>query len=143
MTDKQLRGIYGMACSGKGYDPNEGQFKLWKQLLGWHEEADLAQALLWYFEQNTTFPMPAELKTLAGQAKRAREGNRSVKKYLVMYQCPLCLMTASEWLPMGENPMRICNSIYTLDKDEKRIGLPANDRCPSDLSIGIDERMTA
>lgn len=104
MTDPQLRKIYRRACDGKGFEPNEGQFKLWKQTLGWCEEEDLAQGLVWYFEANTSFPMPAELKPLSERARRERIAKNSGPAIQTVWQCEDCGHTVSsldpEWRPL-------------------------------------------
>ena len=111
MTEKELRNLYQTACDGKGYIGNEGQFKVWKQTLGWCEERDLAKALVAYFQDNTGFPMPAELKTLAESARRARITAASAIKELVRWRCPDCGIYRSGFLEPADHEPRICHGI--------------------------------
>jgi hypothetical protein len=143
MKTNELQGIYAATCEAKGEVPNEGQFKTWKDTLSWCERADLEQALAWYFAENAKFPMPAELKALAGKAMRERIAKSSEKKYLVCFQCPLCGATVSHYFTLAEFRIPICNSPYRCDEQGKRVSRPAQDYCPSDLQITFDERPAA
>jgi hypothetical protein len=111
MTDKELRDVYANACSAKGFEPNSGQFKVWKLTLGWCEECDLAQAVTWYYMTNTAFPMPAELKPLAERSRQQRLARAQSPKQLVRWECPECGIYASAYIdPQDYNP-RICQGI--------------------------------
>jgi hypothetical protein len=134
MTDKQLQKIYQTACAGKNYEPSDGQFKVWKQTLGWIEEEDLAQALVDWFSNNSTFPMPAELKPLAMHAKDQRIARTSIKKYLVRWQCRECKITQCGWIPESDHEPRICRGI----PQEAREGI-----CNGYMDIIHDERPKA
>ena len=141
MKPTELRGIYEVACQAKGYEANDGQYKIWQQILGWCERKDLEQALAWYFETETKFPMPAELKGLAGRAMWERTAKSSEKRYLVAFQCPMCLAGEAGYFTVNDSiEHRTCNSIYGRDKDGKRYGLPAGELCPADMQIVKDER---
>jgi hypothetical protein len=118
MTTKQLENLYRTACAGKGYEGNEGQFKIWKQTLQWCEEADLAQALVWYFSDNINFPMPAELKALAGRAMRERTSKLAIKTDLVGWYCPECGIHMSAFLPPGSDTTRVCKGVPRVYKGE-------------------------
>lgn len=107
MTNNEMKEIYETACRGKGYEPNDGQFKIWKQVLGWCEAQDLARALIQWFTDNASFPMPAELKPLSEQARRERVARSSVKLDYVVYQCPVCMGTRSGW-PEDPERQRYC-----------------------------------
>ena len=114
MTTKELTGIYRVACQAKGYDGNEGQFKIWKQILGWCERIDLEKALETYFAGNTAFPMPAELKPLAERARRERMARLSQKEMLAMWRCPDCGAGLSAYLPEGSSTDgRRCQGVPT------------------------------
>lgn len=141
MTDKRLREIYALACGAKGFEPNESQFKIWKQILGWAEEKDLEQALVWYFTDNLTFPMPAELKALAGRAARERQSRSAEKKYLVGFQCPECGSTEAGYFPNADIERRVCNSPYKIEGG-KRVGRnkEIDGDCPVTMQITHDER---
>ena len=111
MTDTQLKELYRTACHGKGFEPNDGQFKVWKQTLGWCEEADLAQALVWYFSDNAAFPMPAELKTLSERARRERVSRAAQKTELVGWFCPECGVHLSGFLDPSDHAPRACKGV--------------------------------
>jgi hypothetical protein len=111
MTDKELKDLYVTACSGKGFEPSDGQFKLWKQTLGWCEQSDLAKALVEYFSTNTAFPMPAELKALSEQARRIRVTQAARKTVLVRWQCPDCKVTMCGWIPPEDRDPRACRGV--------------------------------
>lgn len=111
MTDNQLKEIYRTACYGKGFEPNDGQFKVWKQTLGWCEEADLAQALVWYFQENTSFPMPAELKPLSERARRGRTAKTTGPKDEVRWRCPDCYVTMTGSIDPSDDRPRICRGL--------------------------------
>ena len=110
MKTSELEEIYVTACRGKGYEPNDGQFKIWKQTLGWCEQADLAQALVWWFTENSEFPMPAELKRLSEKSRRDREAKAAVLHDLITYQCPVCRVTRSGW-PADPERQRYCMNV--------------------------------
>ena len=108
MTDKELKEIYKTACSGKGFQPNDSQFKLWKQTLGWCEAADLAKALVYFFQDQPGFPMPADLRHLVERAKRERLMESEGPKELVEYECPQCHAPFSTVVAVGDCRPRIC-----------------------------------
>ena len=108
MTDKELRTHYRAACDSKGFVPNEGQFKVWKQVLGWAEEQDLSKALVYYFEAESGFPMPADLKHLIERAKRERLTESTGPKEIVEYECPSCHAPFSTVVDVGDMRPRIC-----------------------------------
>ena len=110
MTKRELEQVYKLACDGKGFKPNDGQFKIWQLTLGNLEELDLQQALVWYWADNTNFPMPAELKTLAERSRRARASQ--TLGWIVRYQCPVCGMTMTSNPHTENRPPRTCNSCY-------------------------------
>lgn len=111
MTTKELEGIYATACAAKGYTPNDGQFKIWKQTLGWCERKDLEAALVEFFTNNTGFPMPAELKTLSESARRQRVSKLEQKTELVMWRCPECGIGCSGFPPVGDTTPRTCRGL--------------------------------
>jgi hypothetical protein len=116
MTEGELKHLYRTACAGKNYEPTDGQFKIWKQTLGWCEEVDLSQALVWYFQDNTGFPMPAELKTLSETARRQRVSRIAVVKDEVRWRCPDCGVTMTGFIDPTDRAIRVCR------------GFPAHDR---------------
>jgi hypothetical protein len=103
MMTKELEGIYRVACQAKGYEGNDGQFKIWKQTLGWCERPDLEKALEVWFSSSTAFPMPADLKPLSEQARRARAARLAQKEMLVMWHCLDCGVGLSGYLAEGES----------------------------------------
>ena len=150
MTTKQLEKIYQSACQAKGYEPNDGQFKIWKQVLGWFEEADLNAALASWFTDNVTFPMPAELKTLAGHALRQRQAKSATQRYLVVWICLKCNWLMSGYLAQGESADRFCrgkwgpllppNSPRIDGKRPEREYLSDGRICGAELYVSTDER---
>ena len=110
MTTAQLKKLYQTACDGKGFEGNAGQFKVWQQTLGWCEETDLAQALVWYFQENTSFPMPADLKPLSERARRARTSSNTGPKDEVRWQCPDCGVIMTGFIDRADNRTRICRA---------------------------------
>ena len=111
MRENQLRVLYETACAGKGFEPNDGQFKIWKQTLGWIEERDLAQALVEWFMDNQGFPMPADLKPLAMANKRRREASLAAPLDLVRWRCPDCHITQCGFIAPEDNAPRRCRGI--------------------------------
>ena len=150
MTEKELRIVYASACSGKGFEPNDGQFKVWKQTLGWCDERDLAQALIWFYEEDTTFPMPAELKPLAERARRERAARSEVRRGLVMWKCPVCAWKMAGFLTLEDRALRFCRSSWgpSLPVDAPRVNGTRPERkqlgqgvtCGTQLDILHDER---
>ena len=134
MKDSELRQLYQTACHGKGYEPNDGQFKLWKQTLGWCEERDLAQALVWYFEANSGFPMPADLKPLAERARRTRTLEAAAPKDVVIWQCPDCGVTMTGFVGEGESIERRCAGAYR-KRGEMPRSLPKGQVCGARMQV--------
>jgi hypothetical protein len=52
-------------------------------------------------------------------------------------------MTCSGHLVAHDYAVRICNSPYGKDKNGRRIGLKAGDRCPGTMVRELDERSMA
>jgi hypothetical protein len=127
MTDPELRKIYKSACDGKGYEPNDGQFKVWKLTLAWCDQRDLAQALVYWFGDNTAFPMPAELKPLAERARRARTAKASAATDLVGWRCTICKVTRCGLISPEDHDPRYCQGI------PKRPGYKPGEICGGNL----------
>ena len=142
MTGSELKELYQAACDGKGFEGNAGQFKIWQQTLGWCQQADLAQALIWYFQENTAFPMPAELKTLSERARRERL-TKSQNEWYVHYRCPICRATITKIHTSEERPPRTCNSPYGAyaGPGKKREMLQHGDVCGGILVIEEDRKL--
>lgn len=111
MKDTELKELYRTACAGKGFEPNDGQFKVWKQTLGWIDEQDLAQALGRWFTENHALPMPADLKPLAMENKQRRTTSASQPLDLVRWRCPDCKKTMSGFIPHYDEGYRRCRGI--------------------------------
>ena len=111
MTTKELESLYKTACYGKGFEPNKGQFKVWEQTLGWCEEKHLAQAIIWWFSDNVSFPMPAELKPLAERSRREQMARAQEKTELVGWTCPECGIHVSGFIPPTDHEPRVCNGV--------------------------------
>ena len=105
MTDKDLKAVYESACDTKGFEGNAGQFKMWKQVLGWCERVDLQKALETYFAGNAGFPMPADLKPLAERARSERAARASGPEIYTVWECAECKTRMGSW-DAGWNPSR-------------------------------------
>lgn len=121
MTNSEMKTIYDTACRGKGYEPNDDQFKVWKQVLGWCESGDLAQGLIYWFSNNSTFPMPAELKPLSEQARRERTARSTKRNDFVAWKCPVCASGRSGW-PDDPERTRFCMNWKTPSDTPERCG---------------------
>lgn len=151
MKTNELEVIYNQACQTKGFEQTDGQFKTWKQVLGWCERKDLEVAVARYFEKNVNFPMPAELRTLAGEIMRDREAKTSEKRYLVAWRCLVCGFTQSGFLTMSDRGLRYCRGKFgpLLPVDAPRVNgerpqraqLPDGVTCGAELRIVNDDRL--
>ena len=110
MTKDQMTDLYKTACAGKGFKPNDPQLKLWQSTMGYLEHADLAQAIVWFFEANTGFPMPAELKPLAEKSRHQRTA--SGLGWIVTYECPDCHLTFVSVHKDEQRPPKTCRAPY-------------------------------
>ena len=134
MTDEKLKKIYRQACDTRGFEPSDGQFKTWKQILGWVEAEDMERALQVWWSSNTSFPMPAELRPICASCRREREARSSEKTYLVRWLCSACGGFSCAWIAIADSGKRICR------------GIPRDGRrgfCGTALTIVHDERPTA
>ena len=133
MKESQLRAIYETACAGKGFEPNDSQFKVWKQTLGWIDERDLSQALVNWFTDNQGFPMPADLKPLAMRVRLGRDSQSSEKLDAAYWECRTCGKGMRGYVPPSDHEPRICTSPYTpLNRaDGIPRSLPRNEICGS------------
>jgi hypothetical protein len=104
----EMSQIYYEACDAKGYKGNEGQLKIWRMTLAYAEKKDLQQALTLYWQENTDFPMPAELRHLVERARRERLAESSEPKEFVEYECPECHAPFSTFVSPGDVRPRIC-----------------------------------
>jgi hypothetical protein len=111
MTKTDLKELYQVACDGKGRKADDGQLRVWVLTLLHLDKADLSQALVWYFTENSDFPMPAQLKPLAERARRNRftAGNQ---KGRVAWMCPTCKTRTVGFLAPGAETLRTCHSSY-------------------------------
>lgn len=132
MTDSELKELYRKACYSKNYEPSDGQFKVWKQTLGFADEPDLARALTLFFQDNTEFPMPSQLKHLIERARRERLQASELPCEHVEYECPSCHAPFSTVVNVGDNRNRIC---LIVDQENKlrgcRVRLTELSRTPS------------
>jgi hypothetical protein len=104
----EMSQIYFEACDAKGYKGNDGQLKIWRQTLAYAEKKDLQQALIFYWQDNTDFPMPAELRHLVERARRERLAESSEPKEFVEYECPQCHAPFSTVVNVGDTRPRLC-----------------------------------
>jgi hypothetical protein len=111
MKDTELKELYRTACAGKGFEPSDGQFKIWKQTLGWIEMQDLEAALTAWYADNQSFPMPAALKPLAMSNKQRRETRISQPLDLVRWRCHECKITMTGFIPPYDEGYRRCRGI--------------------------------
>ena len=111
MTPNEIREVYLQACDAKGFQPNEGQLKIWRQVLGFYEKRDLEAAVVLWYTRNSDFPMPGGekgIKPYVEQARRERLARSSDKKTLVIYVCPSCQAIFSTYVDMGDQRPRLC-----------------------------------
>lgn len=151
MRPSELESIYRMACETKGFEPNDGQFGMWKKILGWCERNDLEQALSRWFAAETKFPMPAELRAIATQVQRERIASSSEKRYMVMFRCATCGHSQTGFLLMEDRALRFCRAKWgpLLAQDAARINgqrpqrvqLPEGQTCGAQLQIVMDDRL--
>lgn len=121
MTTKELERIYNEACRTKGYTPDDDQFRMWKKQLGWCERADLEVALVEHYATSTQFPMPAELRQLAGKAMRERQAKSAVPKFLMAWKCGDCGYTRVGHITADQSDSQTCH-------------------CGKEMAITLDER---
>lgn len=116
MTDAKLKEIYTMACDTKGYEINPGQAKEWKVQLGFYEASDLETAVRKWYEKNSEFPMPAQLRPLADAERRIRITPKSGYEYTTGYRCPKCWVTVTSFQPAKELKCPRCwqNELYVV-----------------------------
>lgn len=102
MKETELKKAYVRCCATKGFEPNDQQFKTWKSLMGFFEAEDIEKAIDLWYEEQTTFPMPAELRAVVGRVKRAREARAAAPKEYVGFHCTKCQFTCGDWFVRGE-----------------------------------------
>lgn len=100
--------IYYDACDAKGYKGNEGQLKLWRQMLGYADLGDLRTAMELYWQENSDFPMPAQLRHLVERARRERLEKSGGPSEMVEYECPQCHAPFSTVVDVGDMRPRLC-----------------------------------
>jgi hypothetical protein len=110
--------IYYDACDAKGYKGNEGQLKLWRQMLGYAELRDLQKAMEIYWQDNSDFPMPAQLRHLVERARRERMEKSGGPSEMVEYECPSCHAPLSTVVEVGDTRPRLC--LVANEKQELR-----------------------
>ena len=94
MTDAKLKELYTLTCATKGYEPDPGQFKTWRHILGFSDARDLEKAIVEWYTHNLTLPMPAELLPLVGAEFRKRMLPKTGFEYMTAYKCPRCSLGA-------------------------------------------------
>lgn len=74
MKLSDLRRLYTEACRAHRLDPEDAEFKMWKCVLGTHDECDVRGALIeWWKSESGKYPAkPAELKPIADRLARIR-----------------------------------------------------------------------
>jgi hypothetical protein len=114
MKKTELEGVYQVACSAKGFQPNGDQFKVWWKVLGACERPDLEGALMAWFAAHVEFPMPAELRVSADALRRLRTAK--VTTYFQQQVCPKCKGVAAMMRPIGEQFRTWCLPCQTYRK---------------------------
>lgn len=100
MKKTELETIYALACSAKGFQPNDSQFRVWWKTLAAIDRPDLESALMAWFSTHADFPMPAELRLAADNLKRER--TKQTAEYHQQQQCPTCHSLVEMMRPVGE-----------------------------------------
>ena len=72
------------------------------------DPADLRGGLASWWRTEQYLPMPAQLKPLAEQARRARIAKNTGPKDEVRWQCPDCGVTMTWFIDPADNRTRIC-----------------------------------
>ena len=74
MQTSELKALYKEACKAMRQEPEEAEFKMWKHVLGGHDERDVRGALMaWQAGRRGMYlPKPAELKPEAESLARIR-----------------------------------------------------------------------
>lgn len=120
LTEQEMKDIYTLACDTKGFVPDPGQGKIWKQVLGWYDPRDLEKAVIAWYSENDSLPMPALLKPLAEAARLKRVRPTTGFEYTTGYRCPRCALTVTSFNPAREMRCGRCwkggNVIYRGDK---------------------------
>lgn len=104
----EMAQIYYGACEARAYKGSDAQLKIWRQMLAYAEKRDLEKALVFYWRDNTEFPMPAELGHLVERARRERLAVSSGPKERVEYTCPSCGAPFSTFVDPGDTRPRLC-----------------------------------
>jgi hypothetical protein len=120
MEDKDLRALYADACAAKGYEPESGQYKLWKEALLWADRRDVKASIERWWQGETQMPMPAQLKPLIEAARKSREARASSKSVLVRWECP-CGLTFSGFLEEHDMAGRRCPACDAYMREIQRV----------------------
>ena len=118
MKANEVERIYQDCCRAKGYKPNDAQCAIWRQTMGWAEAADLEQAIVYWFADNGTFPMPYEIKPLIERARRERVKSMNGEKVFARFVCPDCQFYRTRvgfLLPTDHEP-RICQNTLSMGR---------------------------
>ena len=126
MTDAELKDVYTLCCDTKGYEINPGQIKAWKAALGFYDARDLEAAVRNWYNSNSEFPMPAQLRPLAESARRLRVIPKTGYEYTTGYRCPRCKTTMTSFDPAREVKCEKCwrdkqYSIMSVELQERKM----------------------
>lgn len=151
MKPSELKTIYAEACrtATNRPVPDDAQEKIWRQLMGGFDAADLRAGLATWWQTEKFLPMPAELKPLAERARRDRFSKSALVKFLVAWSCPVCAASQSGYLSVEDRGVRHCSSPYgpvvpvDAPAGTRRTMLGAGDRCGAEMRIVLDERKAA
>jgi hypothetical protein len=102
--------IYDEACRAASNRPvpEQAQLKIWRQVMCGFDPADLRGGLAIWWRTEQYLPMPAQLKPLAEQARRARIAKNTGPKDEVLWQCPDCGVTMTGFIDPADDRPRIC-----------------------------------
>ena len=108
----EMETIYDEACRAASNRPvpEPAQLKIWRQVMGGFEPGDLRGGLAIWWRTEQYLPMPAQLKPLAEQARRARIAKNTGPKDEVRWQCPDCGVTITGFIDPADNRTRICRA---------------------------------
>ena len=106
----EMETIYDEACRAASNRPvpEQAQLKIWRQVMCGFDPADLRGGLASWWRTEQYLPMPAQLKPLAEQARRARIAKNTGPKDEVRWQCPDCGVTMTWFIDPADNRTRIC-----------------------------------
>ena len=150
MKPREMQQFYEEACrtASNRPIPDPAQAKVWQQVLGAFDVADLRGGLeLWWASTDRThdgelkskwLPAPAELKLLCEQTRRSRAAKAAKGERLVRWECVDCKTTTCAFLMNDSNLDRRCKAPYRM-VDGKRKTLSSSQICGAQMRPVFDE----